>query len=163
VQSFIEAARTVRDLWTGSALLSWLTFRAMLPVVEGLGPTAVVFSALRGLPLVDTWLRGEAGVRDVQESDASRRRAPCVPNTFLAVAPHGDGDGESLGLVRRCEEAARGRASALPVGAEADLGLSLGSDGSGRSPWLGRVHTVAVYGRALSPEEAARNFRCEED
>ncbi len=29
VQSFIESARTVRDLWTGSFILSWLTITAM--------------------------------------------------------------------------------------------------------------------------------------
>ena len=108
VQSFIAAARTVRDLWTGSALLSWLTFRAMLPVVEDLGPTAIVFPALRGLPLLDMWLRSEkVGLADLPEPDVSARRAPCVPNTFLAVVPHGDGEGESRGLARRCEEAAR--------------------------------------------------------
>ena len=33
VQSFIQAARSVRDLWTGSTLLSWLTFQAMEPVL----------------------------------------------------------------------------------------------------------------------------------
>lgn len=32
VQTFIAAARTVRDLWTGSFLLSWLTYEAMEPV-----------------------------------------------------------------------------------------------------------------------------------
>lgn len=31
VQSLIEKVRTVRDLWTGSYLLSYLTFQAMLP------------------------------------------------------------------------------------------------------------------------------------
>src|SRR5204862_886589 len=38
VQPFIEAARTVRDLWTGSMILSWLTFQGMLPVLELYGP-----------------------------------------------------------------------------------------------------------------------------
>jgi len=107
VQSFIAAARSVRDLWTGSALLSWLTFRAMLPVIEELGPTSVVFPALRGLPLMDTWLRKEARLGDVPEPDASARRAPSVPNRFLAVVPHGDCEGESRGLAARCENAAR--------------------------------------------------------
>ncbi len=32
VQPFIEAARSVRDLWSGSAILSWLAFAAMRPV-----------------------------------------------------------------------------------------------------------------------------------
>ena len=36
VQSFIESARTVRDLWTGSFILSWLTVTA-LKKAEGEG------------------------------------------------------------------------------------------------------------------------------
>ena len=46
-RSFIESARSVRDLWSGSMILSWLTFQAMLPVVEQLGPTAVIYPLLR--------------------------------------------------------------------------------------------------------------------
>ncbi len=34
VQPFIEAARTLRDLWSGSYLLSWLTAHAMTPLFE---------------------------------------------------------------------------------------------------------------------------------
>src|SRR6202035_1604331 len=56
VQPFIAAARTVRDLWTGSYLLSWLTFAAMRPVLEECGPAAVLSPALRGNPLMDRWL-----------------------------------------------------------------------------------------------------------
>ncbi len=60
VQSLIRAARSVRNLWSGSALLSWLAFQAMPPVLEQLGPTAFVYPALRGSPLVDFWLRRAA-------------------------------------------------------------------------------------------------------
>ena len=31
VQTFIAAARTVRDLWTGSYVLAWLTWQAICP------------------------------------------------------------------------------------------------------------------------------------
>lgn len=37
--------------------------------------------------------------------------------------------------------------------------LQLGNEGTGDRPWLGRIHLVALYDRALSPEEIARNFR----
>src|SRR5690606_6163253 len=47
VQRFIEASRSVRDLWSGSMILSWLAFRSLLPVVEQLGPAALVYPALR--------------------------------------------------------------------------------------------------------------------
>jgi len=35
VQSFIKTARSVRDLWSGSMILSWLTFNGILPIIEG--------------------------------------------------------------------------------------------------------------------------------
>ena len=57
VQAFIASARSLRDLWTGSYLLSWLTFAAMRPVLEACGPAAVVSPALRGNPLLDRYLR----------------------------------------------------------------------------------------------------------
>ena len=45
VQSFIASARTVRDLWTGSYLLSFLTFEAMRPILEKGDREALVRSA----------------------------------------------------------------------------------------------------------------------
>jgi CRISPR-associated protein Cmr2 len=42
VQPFIEASRSLRDLLSGSYLLSWLSFSAMIPVLEACGPTALV-------------------------------------------------------------------------------------------------------------------------
>src|SRR3712207_2791802 len=68
VQSFIESARTVRDLWTGSYLLAWLTYRAMGPVrkLEAEGQAAIV------------------SPHKPQEFENSRRRAPSLPNRFLA-------------------------------------------------------------------------------
>ncbi len=47
VQSFIAAARSVRGLWSGSAILSWLVFQGIRPILETLGPTALVYLALR--------------------------------------------------------------------------------------------------------------------
>src|SRR5271166_1109405 len=88
VQGFIAAARSLRDLWSGSLILSWLAFRAILPVVEDVGPAAVVFPYLRGNPLLDRWLRSQPGLAGkVDEPSVSARRAPSLPNRFLALAP----------------------------------------------------------------------------
>jgi CRISPR-associated protein Cmr2 len=103
VQSFIAAARTVRDLWTGSAILSWLTFQAMLPIIEELGPTAMVFPALRGSPLMDLWLHKNKCLPEGKTQEP----APCLPNRFLALVPGGKGGGQALDLARRCEDEAR--------------------------------------------------------
>lgn len=63
VQSFIATARSTRDLWTGSWLLSHLTRQA----IGAVGEDTVVFPKL-----------GES------DSDS----AACLPNVFLALVPH---------------------------------------------------------------------------
>lgn len=108
VQSFIGAARSVRDLWTGSALLSWLAFQAMKPILEQLGPTAFVFPALRGAPLVDLWLRKEAGLGDRIHAPSGRvRMAPSLPHRFVAVVPWGEDGATTRALRQACLDAAQ--------------------------------------------------------
>ena len=104
VQRFIEAARSVRDLWTGSALLSWLAFQAMLPVIRSLGPTAFVFPSLRGNPLMDLWLH-EEGLDCVPEPTATARRSPSLPNRFVALVPWGSGGAIAHDLADECKQA----------------------------------------------------------
>jgi len=70
VQPFIAASRTVRDLWTGSFLLAWLTRQAMEPIRKAVGPEAFVWPDLRLDPMA-----------------VGRLRAPCLPNRFLAEVP----------------------------------------------------------------------------
>lgn len=109
VQPFIEAARSVRDLWSGSALLSWLTFQAMKPILERLGPTAFVFPALRTAPLMDLWLSKEAGLGKRVSSPMSQSlRAPSLPHRFVAVVPWGEDGVVAEELRRTCVEAALG-------------------------------------------------------
>ena len=106
VQPFIRAARSVRDLWTGSALLSWLAFQGMLPVLEKLGPTAFVYPALRGSPLVDLWLR-RVGLDDrVPPPSRPARLAPSLPHRFVAVVPWGPDGTEAAAFRRGCLDAA---------------------------------------------------------
>src|SRR5436309_13346369 len=67
VQSFIEAARSVRDLWTGSYLLSYLTFQAMRPILkrDDLNPEqAFVFPVVADLPL---WRLEQARMGRIKE------------------------------------------------------------------------------------------------
>jgi CRISPR-associated protein Cmr2 len=106
VQTFIATARSVRDLWTGSYLMAYLAFQAMKPVLDRYGPTAFVFPALRGIPLVDEWLRRERGLSSLPAPTTGeaidRLLTPCLPNRFLAVVRAGD---EGTGLARACEDA----------------------------------------------------------
>src|SRR5438477_2168072 len=82
VQSFIEAARSVRDLWTGSYLLSYLTFQAMLPILRSVEDpeNAFVFPAVSDLPL---WQRERQGAAPAEQP----LLRPCIPNKFIAVVP----------------------------------------------------------------------------
>ena len=108
VQTFIEAARSVRDLWSGSAILSWLTFQGMGPVLDALGPTALVYPALRGNPLMDLWLRDHAGLHDlIRTPSEASRRAPSIPNRFVALVPWGPDGADAHGMANACAEALR--------------------------------------------------------
>jgi CRISPR-associated protein Cmr2 len=109
VQTFIAAARTVRDLWSGSYLLSWLTFQAMRPLLDAVGPAAFVFPALRGNPLLDRYLRESAqGLAAlVPEPDAEKVLLPCLPNRFVAVVPWGPDGADARALAEECEKACR--------------------------------------------------------
>lgn len=104
VQGFIAQARSTSDLWAGSHLLSSLVWEALRSVVSALGPDAVVFPALRGVPAVDRWLveqdeaqGGKARMRARFQSigaeflevhdDTNPLFAAALPNKFVAIVP----------------------------------------------------------------------------
>ncbi|MEI8323915.1 MAG: type III-B CRISPR-associated protein Cas10/Cmr2 [Betaproteobacteria bacterium] len=101
VQGFIGQARSTSDLWAGSHLLSSLVWEAMKPIVSHLGPDAVVFPALRGVPVVDEWLMGREVGGDAfkqlfadidsellsERSDTNPLFAASLPNKFMAIVP----------------------------------------------------------------------------
>lgn len=103
VQEFIATARSLRDLWTGSMILSWLTFKAMEPVFEKYGPTAFIYPALRGLPFMDLWMLDKVGEREDLRKEISSKE-PCVPNKFLAVVPANTAED----LAKACKKAVCG-------------------------------------------------------
>ncbi|MEF3193263.1 MAG: type III-B CRISPR-associated protein Cas10/Cmr2 [Halothiobacillaceae bacterium] len=96
VQGFIAAARKMDDLWAGSHLLSRLAWEAMRPVCEALGPDAILFPRLRGIPQVDLWLRDSMGLPEELfqgcewnrgGTDANPLFSAALPNRFVAVVP----------------------------------------------------------------------------
>lgn len=96
VQGFIAAARKMDDLWAGSHLLSRLAWEAMRPVCEELGPDAILFPRLRGIPQVDLWLRDKMNLPDELfancewmkgGTDANPLFSAALPNRFVAVVP----------------------------------------------------------------------------
>ncbi len=96
VQGFIAEARSTSDLWAGSHLLARIAWEGMKVVCKKLGPDAVLFPNLRGVPLVDLWLRNEMGLPEEQfadmdwvksKSDANSLFAAALPNRFVALVP----------------------------------------------------------------------------
>ena len=116
VQEFIAQARKTQDLWSASYLLSFLIAQAMLTVadegelsdgvqVEGVGPDAIVFPQLRGLPLGDYhwWKKGYLGDQKLRASHSNELLTPNLPNRFLALVPAHRG----VELARSAEQAVR--------------------------------------------------------
>lgn len=111
VQPFIEAARTTSDLWAGSHLLARLAWEVMRPVAEALGPDAILFPRLRGVPQVDLWLR-EQGLpaelfKDCEwlrgATDSNPLFSAALPNRFVAVVPRS----KATKLAKEAEQAVR--------------------------------------------------------
>lgn len=97
VQSFIAQARSTSDLWAGSHLLSRVAWEGMRVLCERLGPDAVLFPALHGVPIVDLWLEGQGVVWPGEKrcaprwkrvrSDSNPLFAAALPNRFVALVP----------------------------------------------------------------------------
>lgn len=96
VQDFIAQARTTSDLWAGSHLLSRLAWEGLKVICEQLGPDAVIFPQLRGIPQVDWWLLKEMGLPEAyfagadwlnQKTDANPLFAAALPNKLVAIVP----------------------------------------------------------------------------
>lgn len=112
VQGFIEQSRSTSDLWAGSHLLSRIAWEGMRVVCERLGPEAVLFPRLRGIPQVDLWLRDEMGVKGhweslpwaKEKSDANPLFSAALPNRFLALVPAS----EAAVIADEVREAVRG-------------------------------------------------------
>jgi CRISPR-associated protein Cmr2 len=112
VQSFIAAARSTSDLWAGSHLLSRLAWECMRPLCEQLGPDAVLFPRLRGIPQVDLWLRDQMKLpRELFKqcewqkgaTDANPLFSAALPNRFVAVIPAS----QAKAIAQQCEQAVR--------------------------------------------------------
>lgn len=96
VQDFIAAARTTSDLWAGSHLLSRIAWEAMKVICEELGPEAILFPRLRGIPQVDVWLLDECKLKTEwfsncdwakHKTDANPLFGAALPNRFTALVP----------------------------------------------------------------------------
>ncbi len=97
VQSFIECAKSTRDCWSGSYILSWLMSKALSAIAMEIGPDSVIFPALRGQPFFDyamkeiysaIKLENDRTLWDaVAKNIGGKMRIPTLPNRFLVLCP----------------------------------------------------------------------------
>ncbi|WP_167909243.1 type III-B CRISPR-associated protein Cas10/Cmr2 [Thermococcus sp. Bubb.Bath] len=87
IQGFIGNARTERDLWAGSHMLSLLTYLAISVIWRKFGPNAIIFPHLRGQPFFEH----ELGTLNYEK----RLLIGNMPNKVLVMVP-GDTDVKKL-------------------------------------------------------------------
>lgn len=99
VQDLIAQARSTRDLWSGSYLLSWLMAAGLKKLSELSGPDSAIYPSLREQPLFDLhwkqdlWSQVKIGDQPVWESfdyektNANSLMTPNLPHVFLALVP----------------------------------------------------------------------------
>jgi len=86
VQPFIAKARRLRDYWTGSVLLSWLTYEGICWVMENLGPDHILYPSLIDQALINEYLIKNWKVNNIK-SFSQRRDIASLPNKFLFLIP----------------------------------------------------------------------------
>ena len=137
VQGFIAQARSTSDLWAGSHLLSTLVWEALQTIVSDLGPDAVLFPALRGVPAVDAWLLKESDAfrslfKDIHAEFLDRNRrddtnplfAAALPNKFVCLVPAR----RARGLAEAAIAAARQRVLTIAEEAASKVFSAVGRD-----------------------------------
>lgn len=100
VQDLILAARSTRDLWSGSYLLSWLMAAGLKHLSTQIGPDSVIFPSLWGQPLFDLHWKNDLWTQVAVSNDHRVRKCwdaiksseeavltPNLPNVFLALVP----------------------------------------------------------------------------
>lgn len=97
VQNFIAKARKLRDYWSGSVLLSYLSFTGITSVMENLGPDHIVYPSLHNQPLVDSWIKEKYRIsskfleekdNDLKDLIDDTKGIAAFPNKFIFLSPH---------------------------------------------------------------------------
>jgi CRISPR-associated protein Cmr2 len=127
-REFLGHARTSRDLWTGSQLLAELAWAMLEPVVEALGPNAVLYPDLRANPRADRWLaRRHPGLLAGAPPGS---RASLLPNRYVVVVPEAQLDD----LVKAARDAVADRWREMAARVREFL---MDASRLGRGGWLG--------------------------
>lgn len=122
VQEFISTARTVRDLWTGSYLLSWLTARAMATVLENGG--TLVFPSDEANPIIGILRKG----KESEFWGKDKALLSGLPNLFQARAADA---AKARAIAEQCRTAVREEWTILAEAVHQELDKKWGSEWPG--------------------------------
>jgi len=142
VQSFIESAVSLRDLWSGSYILSWLTWHAMKPLLDQ-GTGCEIISPQVKATGIHKWLSGDRSSRD-------SALVPSLPNRFLAEVPAAKAEE----LRQACLSAVETEWNALSHGIRAWL-LSKGCKNDDLQLWDKQNESFFEFRAAILPWDKA--------
>lgn len=118
VQDFIAAARTTRDLWSGSYLLSRL-MAAALHYLEQQEGAEIIFPCTKELSICQWWVNDDAESRWVEGAET-----PCLSNKLVACVPTQQADAIATAVKKAVQDTWQGIAarvwSMLPPGIQGD-------------------------------------------
>lgn len=168
IQDFIKQARKTQDLWAGSFLLSYLVARAIMAVAQEIGPDAIIYPQLRGVPLADCFWHDAGILPDkCRASHPNELLVPNLPNRFLAVIPKDwreDRTSDDRTLCEIAQDAVRTAWNGIAKAIHDDISEKLGEQGGAFPDWdmfwdeqVARFPVVDyVVHDWVGPEEAIR-------
>lgn len=83
-QEFISTAKLPRDLWSGSYLISMLTFYVLVKLADELGPCSIIRPLLHATPLYDAYLSSKKIDVTVEDDELS---LSVIPGAVMVVLP----------------------------------------------------------------------------
>jgi len=92
VQDFIARSRKLRDYWSASLILSWLTAEGMGAVIKRYGSDHILYPSPVGQPLIEEMLDRLCGFEKWRGRYSVEARAATVPNKFVFLLPFGEAE-----------------------------------------------------------------------
>lgn len=107
IGTWIREARTTRDLWVASMILSEVSFAAMGPIIELHGPDAILYPDLAFNTRFDREVARRPGAEALLSPTelATRTRAALIPNHWTALLRPLPSPDDVASLGRRCQQA----------------------------------------------------------
>jgi len=111
VQAFIAKAKKLRDSWTASVILSYLSFIGIRTVMEECGPDHVMYPSLHDQSLVENWISKKFCLKDFlkenQILEALKEKSRSIasfPNKFVFLSATSEVEAISERIKKKIQE-----------------------------------------------------------